>query len=415
VGKEVDSGALDAAEHDIATMSVDVGADMRDSAPDDVGTSLDAGHFEDEWAPLALSEPALWNQREPCSGTVAAEYATDDPFSIPDNPPSGDYDLTREQYIARYGPIEETWGVIPAESLQGHVFPYDLWASPGDDVVLRFFNLGQTNQDRPGLRSSTTVLVNYQPVRATFEYLSSDLSEVVETEQSTGSSRVIDTDFRVIDITLPGSAFAAGASNEVALANVDHSPEFTATYSRRLTVHYGGYGLPEPAPCNPPPLKEYRTYDEYRLRYLMRRARVVIFVNPMPYVKGIQPEIEVQPGETVTVYYSKFHYGKPAGFTDPIRVAMIPTMNGEPIGDTIWSMESGDIEENRTGFDIIDDRGTFEVTIPDEPGVYDVALMTWAYPFVRWRDIDGTPRLGFDGVTVSRIPANSNVLRFRVK
>ena len=94
-------------------------------------------------------------------------------------------------------------------------------------------------------------------------------------------------------------------------------------------------------------------------------------------------------------------------------LVLVPTLNGEPIGPVFWRVLSGS-QEGADPYKV-DDRGWFDVTLPEEDGVYEVYMQTWEDPWVRWRDFGAIrPRGGYEDVAMVKPIAGSNPVRFVV-
>ncbi len=310
--------------------------------------------------------------------------------------------------------------VLPEERHgTAYEYSYDLHAVPGDDVILHVY---AANLPREDSRFSITVLVDYQPVVAEFSYWRQDRGGLIDESRGTGFAHELVDELAIVDIVIPAENFEEGKLHEIGLA-VNwplHREIHYGDETRRFPLFYGGWQEPEDLPCSTKPAAETPNRFEADVLEPSRGPNHVgIFVDPMPTARTAHlHRFEAAPGEVVQVYATLF----PRLDVEPDRVIVaLPLLDGKPAGEARWLGQSGaeEIASIDSVFTHIEQtvnmRYAFEVTMPEEPGTYDLQVMTWADPYVRWRSIDAEPVYGFMNVTNGDHRAGSNVITFEVE
>jgi hypothetical protein len=318
--------------------------------------------------------------------------------------------LTRQEVIRDFSGLPlQGLSIRPAEGL--HAGPgkaYDLYTDPGTDVTLHVYVINDyTPEELESFRLMLTTMVDYESVEARYERWNPERTERWLDTNATGINVPIRSDVEIIDVTIPGEVFAEERMYEIALSFETTTTE-RAPFgeSQRFALYNGGYNRPK-HPCAEPRLDDVMTPIEERLRTRIAGDIGILFFEGIESREDLRRTIPVEPGATKEFYLSVFresvqYEAKPT--------VMIPLMNGQPIGPTWWVTQGGDPEGTyRLRFDA---RKTFEVTFPQEPGIYEIQAASWIDPFKIYRERDGTVHRDIsDG---GGIKQNSNALRFEV-
>ena len=353
-------------------------------------------------------DPGLWSEGNPCEGVVNHEDV-DSEFSLPDNPPDDDPKQTRDRVIQRLGGVPRQGNAVTVDpALQpADRRPYQLYATPGTDVSI-YLAVFNNFDDLSSFRLNVTTMIDYEPVEATYERWSPDRSEKLFEKTTTGINYDITSDVELVDITIPGSAFPEERMYEISLNyEVMSIPTNTHGSARRFALFNGGFERPD-SPCAESPLDEPATSFEAEVVHSVGPQLAMLFHEGIRQRDDINHLIPVEPGATRQLYLSVLHISAP--LEEPAPTALVPVMNGKPIGELWWVSTGGPRSDQETWQ--IDARKTFEVTFPEEPGIYEVMVASWLHPWELYRNPDGSRN---EGVSEgSELQTNSNVLRFRV-
>jgi hypothetical protein len=174
--------------------------------------------------------------------------------------------------------------------------------------------------------------------------------------------------------------------------------------ARRFALFNGGYNRPN-RPCVERRLGVRATVGEHQLIGRISDDLGALFFEGISSHEDLRRINEVQPGETRRMYLSVLRAD-----IDAEPTVLVPLLDGEPIGIKWWVTQGGEREYDR--WMTIDGRKSFDVTFPEEPGIYEVQVASWADPFELHRTREGEE---IDGVSAgSGLLENSNALRFRV-
>lgn len=386
------------------------------------GSTFDSGEVEldsgntsstDQDMGLAMispPNPERWLAERPCAEPGrTVETVSDGPFEVPTTP-EFTTQRTRGYYEQTLGRPLPTGIQIQADSKYGveNGIQYDIFVNPGDDLVFRMHFLQPKFDDR----YIVTPMLDYEPVEVTFQRYSSDREQLLEEITDTGY--LFETVDRLdpVDMTIPASAFTPGRMHEVAVAMrgvVSTGESVGATY--RFPVFYGGFEPPsEPLPCVPAPLGEERDTFDARIQFSHKGWDVAsIFTVPTLEIDAHKQIREVRPGETVRFFASVFRDSREYG---PIPVMFQPTLNGRPVEEPWWRSRNGPAALEAVFY--VDSRDHFDITFPEEPGVYYVALKAFESPWERWREFGDPDAVSKVDVMNKELVEGSNVLRFRV-
>lgn len=388
---------------DSATDSATADGDTDGASAVDAAT--DAG--ESFW--VSPDDISLWMQDRSCDGPGrTVEQVWDGPFEMPDTAHRS-LRITRTEIEEMFGsPLPPSKNAFVDTSLTDVVddLQYDIFVEPGDDLV---FYTYLTSTYGPDIENHymVTPMLDYESVEVDFTRFSDDRTEIIDATTDTGiafeSTGVLD----IIDIRIPAAHFTPGRMHEVAIAIRGEAVQLHKQgITVRFQVWYGGVEPPsDPLPCVVPELDDEITdFERAIFNGGATVARIFTIPNPRMDNDFIR---DARPGETVRIYSSIYAF-----LPNPERafeVMFWPTLDGRPIGEPWWrSYRKSDQGRN---FEI-DDRHYFDVTLPDEPGIYQVALKAYEDPWVRWRAFGSDVRN--DHVANRGVNEGSNVLRFRV-
>ncbi len=355
--------------------------------------------------PLPSIDGALWEFRQ-CEGETPMSSPSDEKFRMP-NRDSIDPEFDARQ--ARAAAEGEEGQIVVADPAlqQGKVFAYDFFSPGGRDVTLHYYPYvtTRTAEQLSKERMNLTVLVDYEPVEATWTRWSDDRSTALDTALGTGISFGPPRQFELIEVTIPAEAFPQRRAYEISLGMLSVSSLLVDRHSAwRMRLYNGGYEVPS-RPCANEPLDiEERTEIEFALQNGARE--LLLFPETIEdfWTTHGRP-LEVKPGETIRFYASGFRDGK-----GPSAAVAVPTANGIPIGSPKW-WRHGPAWVG-AALPPIDTRFSFSYTVPDEPGTYDVYVLSWTDPFETGRDLDGNR---INGVYFSSKPrGHSNGIRLVV-
>jgi hypothetical protein len=384
-------------------------SDTRDDTPSDVADGSGEVHDSSDRPDTsnALYDPALWMRDNSCTGetTFPSDFGE---FENP--PPPDDYTPTKtyDDWIASRGelPLQGfSFGVDP-KLMPRDQRPFELFAEPGTDIQLFITHVNNyTDEELESFRHTTTVLVDYEPVEATYQRWSPNRETMVDEVVSTGFHFDVTEKVEIIEITIPASAFPESRTYEIALAS-----ETTTTVRRsvgknfRFALFNGGCDRPT-RPCHEPALSDEATEFEQRLFRRISDDVASIFFEGISNRDELRSTIDVQPGETRRIFVSLYSNG-----FEEREMVLRPLLNGKPLDHTWWVTHGNRTGEGQSKY--IDARKSFEVTFPEEPGIYEVQVASWLDPFELYRTPDGTEHDDIE--SESPLSENSNALRFRV-
>ena len=397
---------------DAEDVTVDTSGVRGKDGDNDVANDDALGHVDDGSDAVPLSfDASLWQQDNSCQGEETYPPANDT-FAMPNGQAASDPIKTRADVVQDLGgrlrEEEQGFGLFVDPALKPddpEVFA--IYAQPGTDVKIYLYAINNY-EDLSSYRLNLTVMVDYEPVQARYVRWNPDRTQQWSDTKETGISFPIRSDVEIIDITLPGELFSERRMHEIALytqaTTTEGGPNGEA---RRFALYNGGYDRPS-RPCAEPRLGTEAVGIE---RYIIAAERTdhlaALFVGGVESRQALRDVIAVAPGETrqfyLSVYRDDFYEG-------PNPTVLVPLLNGEPIGPTWWVTQGED--NDSSGWDTIDARKTFEVTFPDEPGIYEVEVASWEDPYQLYRNRNGTRVRGVSNG--SGLTEGSNALRFRV-
>ncbi|QDG50856.1 hypothetical protein FIV42_08960 [Persicimonas caeni] len=252
-------------------------------------------------------------------------------------------------------------------------------------------------------------MVDYEPVQATYARWKPDRSEKLLETTATGINFDIDSDFEILDVTIPASAFPDRRMYEISVSfNVTVPRGGRTGEAYRFALFNGGYDRPS-RPCAEPRL-DIPWSDWERQMYLYAASMNIgpLFYDGITDALDTQSLIDVEPGETRRMYFSALSTSDQQGGKPTV---LVPLFEGEPMGPVWWITQGNARGDYRTR---VDARKSFEVTFPEEPGIYVVQVATWEDPYLYWRDRDGTRNDDVSFGSSRDLHESSNPLHFRV-
>jgi hypothetical protein len=347
----------------------------------------------------------LWIQANSCEGET--NFPDDNTeFFIPDRAHEHQSELTRGQWIADLGglPLQATSLRVSRHLEPGNERPFELFATPGTDVTLHLYALNNY-EDLSSFHLNVVVMVDYEPVEANYVRWNADRTQKLIDVQKTGLNFPITSDVEIVDITIPGSAFPEERMYEVSLSMQSNTIERRSVgQARRFALFNGGFNRPS-RPCVESRLGERATEIEQRLKTRISDDLGPLFFEGVTSRDDVDRIIDVRPGETRRLYLSVLRSD-----IDVEPTVLVPLLDGEPVGPKWWVSQGGPRGTQR--WPTTDARKSFEMTFPEEPGIYEVQVASWTDPFELHRNRNGVEVEGVsDG---GGLRENSNALRFRV-
>jgi len=350
-------------------------------------------------------DASLWAQPNPCEGTESFP-ADDTSFEIPDRPEQ-EAKLTRDQITEGFGGLPRAGYALFADSNlhPGDGAVYDLYSQPGNDVTFSLYVV-RNYDNLSSFRLNMTMMVDYQPVEARYVRWNPERTGKWLDTRTTGINFAFRSNVEIVDVTLPGELFPDKRMYEIALHWRATTPQLSPGGDAvRFALYNGGFNRPMERPCAEPRIGQDVVHIEKQLDTRSTRNLGFLFFDGIPDRDALRRTIDVQPGETKQFYLSIL---RKSGQPNP--TVLRPLLNGEPFGPTWWVTEGGSEE---TRFETIDARKTFEMTFPEEPGIYEVTVASWTDPYEIYRNRDGTPNEGVSQGSTA-VSNSSNALRFRV-
>ncbi|QDG51974.1 hypothetical protein FIV42_14870 [Persicimonas caeni] len=379
--------------------------DVREDAQDVVDGDVEDA---DEAAEPVEFDASLWQQENPCSGEVTFP-ADDEEFSLPTDAVTQQRPkITRQEFIDELGFTPGmALSIRPGEAVYPNgVRAYNLYGEPGTDVPIHVYSFNDADDFSP-YRLSVTVMVDYAPVEATYERWNPNRSQKLMETTATGVNFGLESDFEILDVTIPAEVFTERRMYEISVSyNITSADGVRGGESRRYALFNGGYSRPW-RPCAEPRLGVPRS-DWEELLYIRGTSSDLgpLFFEGITSELDTQEIIEVEPGETRRMFFSVLRTADPP---EGKPTVLVPMLDAEPLGPVWWVTQGGD--EYRT---IVDARKSFEVTFPEEPGVYVVQVATWEDPYVFWKTRDGVEVDGVSFGSSRGLHESSNPLHFRV-
>lgn len=379
-----------------ATGDSDAGVSQESDPQDASNRPNEDSGSQAKW--LVAESTSPWTKERRCSGRVAIPPPSVESFQVPDLPKPPPAKRTIDDLAEELDgniPPKLNGLVVDPKHEPGPFWLYDVYVEPGEPLTVEVYlttDLDSSTGSTP-FRATLTFMLDNEPVELNYKRWSADRTTLIEEVNASGFAFEPHEFLSIVDVTIPAEELEAGKMHELAFTL--HNGQVDGGYhlsTRRIPIFNGGY---EPAvtelPCAIPPIQEPTTEFERELIKQRGFAVVLLFTNPAPDARIVQ---KASPGETVRIFYSVLAISQIAG---PHNVAITPTLDGVPVGETQWVQHSG--PGAKLDRSAVDARGYFDITLPEEPGLYLVGATAIEDPFVRWREL-GTlePRRGFPEV-----------------
>ena len=160
-------------------------------------------------------------------------------------------------------------------------------------------------------------------------------------------------------------------------------------------------------PCFEEPLAANNNLFEYMLIREGSTSGVMIFPAHYPAPKEIAYDrlIPAEPGQELRINLSLRSLFNAEGRER--TVFLKPLLDGKPLEDE-WRVS---LSKQSVFSPEIDARKTFTITLPEEPGIYEVSVAAWQDPHLMPVNLDGTFN---DQISFGGSGDSSNLLRFEV-
>ncbi len=366
---------LDAGRYDGdvgSTFSTDVG---RDGGETDSGTDVRTD---------PTSYPAFV-----CSSvneTVSPTLLTDEPFRLFER---GAADITRRSDLVAEGAVNTdgslnstgTYLTAPPEMRGGRGALRSLFTEAGEDVQL----LGGwwTGRDIPeSARASLTLLVNYQPVISTYQFMGPEGVETLGTYQGSGAMHPMKQDFMSFEITIPGETFETPGIYDLALrAHVYSENGRLVSRDSRISLYAGGYEIPS-HPCFKGSTYSNPTEFESSVKDVPARGSGMVYPSDLESRNElVDDRLDVIPRRRPQSGVVDLTLFLRAMSDEPQTTVWVPLLNAKPVGPARFVYLPGYIESFGPAH-----RATLTVEIPSEPSNHDLVVGQWFNPFVPTAD-----------------------------
>jgi len=402
----------------------------------EVSVDMPAPHAQRGWIvrsdfeqlPMPPELVAEWsNSAAPCSSDVeTASIGTEFRLPEPDERRPGAFTAQEFVDILGVGSRKGLSGVIPDPSLRylplpGGGSPSHGYILEGEDVILRLFDGNVTNlydfEDVPFL-GFVTVMVNYEPVEATYRRWNPERTEVVQ--ESTGPALNFEVGFplEMIDVVIPAESFVRGTQELSIFMQAGPANSIPSSFWRRIHVHKEAI-VPMEFPCFQLPLDEVGdNVIEQALFAQGAQNKFAIALMPENMrnhdaLFRTEKPILTEPGETIRLFATMPRNG--SNPDDLTYFAAMLFMNDEPLWDEAAFFSSRPVPRISKAGDpkTIDWRGVFEVTLPKEPGIHSIRIASWADPFTVAVMPDGSDVVPYRAIGIT--DNGSNILTFLVR
>lgn len=391
--------------HDTSADARDGRIDGRDTveahdADEDTTNTIDSG------MDAVAYDPTPW-QNDPgsCGPPKTFEPVSSESFSKPDNPDLKD-ESTKEEFWNAVGRSTLQATSIRANNDLEPTQGFDhttIYADSDEDAVFHLYALNNYD-DLSSFQISVTAMVNYEPVEATYIRVSGDRQNEIERfDNVTGMEIQADRKVELVDIHIPASAFVEGQMNEVSIALQTHTVKRRPVYQfNRFSLFYGGWERPD-KPCIHAAKAMESLPPEDKMHNIFSFSTAFAFFGEFENALEFRKRREVAPGETVRIYISLRAWERPRDF------AMVPILDGKPMGPIWWTEQS--LHDESNVYRNIDARRYIDVTMPEELGVYNFQVVTWPDPYEIRNFPDGTDT---PSVKTTLLHRGSNHLTFEV-
>lgn len=399
----------DASDEVSAPEDMDSRADQDPPQPGDMADVRDADMSSEKEVKFFAFQQSDWEQDNPCRGAVMPPVI------------QGEYQYpTRTEALYKGKATREELSAVANSTAYTviHRWTFDTELRPdrtgsivyrNDDKDVRIYiHTIIKPEDIERTSGTITALVDYKPVEATYHFSQDRWENRVFTKQATGTTFPIDTQFSMMEIVLPAELFVEQRVYEISIGQITSRRRVrSAGFSTKIHLLNQGTERLE-HPCFEKPLSTSTNTFEYALIREGGSAEVMIFpaYYPAPDEISASRQLPAKPGQEIRVNLSlQSHL---LAEKRERTVFLKPLLNGQPLEDE-WRVSLS--KEGTVGADI-DARKTFTLTLPEEPGVYEVSVAAWQDPHLMAINRDGTFN---DEISFGGLGDSSNILRFEVK
>jgi hypothetical protein len=267
--------------------------------------------------------------------------------------------------------VDGGWMSAPA-SLDPGERSYAMWTKDGEDLTLYTGTFTKTQLD--GATLSVTAMVDYEPVSATYRLWDPEREQLLEETTATGIHVPMDTQVEVVDIVIPAETFDEDRMYEIAVAHVaDGQDKWIERNFFRVTLYKQGYDLPA-HPCFEPALPSDRTPVEQAIVASHHYGTVTLYPSDLEDPAELKSPISARPGEEMTIEFFVVNSTLPYATS----IGLVPLLNGKPL-DKRWFYVRPSYDDAAGN---VQYRGEFEVTLPSEPGIHEITMTRWEFPFM---------------------------------
>ena len=380
-----------------STTVTDAGVIADATLSDDDAIATDAAPGEDGGADGSLI-PADYICPE---GVTTITYpGVSEPFAKPERP--GGKPVTKQDVLDYFGTIPQSGSYLSAAPAlrPGNEHLYSLFASRGENITLYYANffVRSSYEDR---FLSMVVLVDYEPVEATYIVWNDDRTEKRLEFTGTGLHFPLDSNLALVDVVVPAAAFPEDRRYDLGLfAKSSGAPSGAESSYERIAVYYNGFGGFE-RPCMAP--VELGPTDAFEQALIGKTGFTMVIAHHADVVDPdrVFDPIHVSPGETIPLMLRWIPLGSDS--ISHLNRAFVPLMDGTPVGDPFF-LSTPTTHEYLTPY-----RMRMTVTAPTEPGVHEFLLASFWDPFLPPEDHTGAEVEGIWGSS-SRVGSSTVTL-----
>jgi len=252
----------------------DQGGDLPEEPEVDMDAVTDVGppaHAGRDWITTSDFEqfemtPELradWERGgKPCTRDIETAVL-DSEFFLPEPSDSRFGPMTAEEFLGQFG-VNPIFGlgaaIVDAMNrslpLAKDGIPFHAFIQDGEDVRINLYSGNETRRwdfrEEP-FHGLVTVMVDYEPVEATYTRWNPERTEVIEEHTGPAFTYTTQHPLELIDIRIPASAFSRGTKELALFSQVAPANTATEGFYRRLHVHKDEIAQME-FPCLEPPL-----------------------------------------------------------------------------------------------------------------------------------------------------------------
>jgi hypothetical protein len=349
-----------------------------------------------------------WEQETPCSGLVKPN-SIESEFKYP--PEAQAYHIGKSSRAELMESAQNNvYTFIHRVNFDANLRPDNrsiILHRNNDEDVHIYIHTTILPEDIDRTKGMLTVLLDYKQVDATYKFSQDRWDNQIFTKKSNGVRFPIDTQFSMMEVILPSELFKEERMYEIAIGQITSRYDGTdGGIFRKIHLFNKSYTQLS-HPCFEEPLRKPANTIEYGLVREAVSADVLLFPTYYPAVNEIAFErlLPAEPGQKVQINLSLRSRLNAKDRTRPVFLK--PLLDGKPLEDE-WRVS---LAPEGPGSFNIDARKTFEVTLPEEPGIYEVSVGVWHDPHLMAVDLEGNAQRG---ISTGNGGDTSNLLRFNV-